>query len=146
MDRIRSARAVLASVGLFAGSPSIARPQGSPATPRRENLRVGESALRPSIGSRNNNTRPGPVVTLDEAHHNFHTIDGRYRPFANLLEADGFTVSPGRSTFSPTSLKGIKILVVANSLEERNLGAPNWRLPSYSAFDSSEIAATAAWV
>jgi len=146
MDRIRRARAVLASVGLLAGSWSIARPQGSPAAPRGENLQVVDTAFRPSIGTRTYKTGSGPIVTVDEAHHNFHTIDGRYRPFANLLEADGFTVRPGRSTFSPTSLKSISILVIANSLEERNLGAPNWRLPSYSAFDSSEIAATAAWV
>ncbi len=25
----------------------------------------------------------GPVVVLDEAHANFHTADGRYKPFAD---------------------------------------------------------------
>ncbi len=144
--RLPRVRAVLASAGLLAASASVVRAQASPSVPKGESLQIVDTAFRPSIGSRTYKTGAGPIVIVDEAHHNFHTIDGRYRPFANLLEADGFTVRPGRSTFSATSLKGINILVVSNSLEERNLGVPNWRLPSYSAFDSSEIAATAAWV
>ena len=30
----------------------------------------------------------GPVVCLDEAHHNFHTLDGRFYAFAPLLRRD----------------------------------------------------------
>lgn len=26
----------------------------------------------------------GPVIFLDEAHHNFHTTSGRFRPFADF--------------------------------------------------------------
>jgi hypothetical protein len=144
--RLRRAHAVLASAGLLATSASVARTQGSPTVPKGENLQIVDTAFRPLIKTRTYKTGAGPIVTVDQAHHNFHTIDGRYRPFANLLEADGFTVRPGGASLSPASLKATNVLVIANSLEERNLGAPNWRLPSYSAFDASEIAATVAWV
>ena len=32
----------------------------------------------------------GTIVYIDEAHHNFHTRTGRYAPFAQLLEKDGY--------------------------------------------------------
>ena len=31
----------------------------------------------------------GPVVAVDQAHGNFHRLDGRYAPFGKLLAADG---------------------------------------------------------
>jgi hypothetical protein len=115
-------------------------------TPKGENLQVVDTAFRPLLRQRTYRPGAGPVVTVDEAHHNFHTIAGRYRPFARLLEADGFTVRPGRAPLTEEALRGTDILVVANSLEARNEGAANWRLPAYSAFDSTEIATLAAWV
>ncbi|HET7460727.1 MAG TPA: hypothetical protein VFJ82_05750, partial [Longimicrobium sp.] len=35
----------------------------------------------------------GPRVGIDEAHRNFHTATGNYRPFAELLRRDGYRVS-----------------------------------------------------
>src|SRR5262245_30118785 len=35
----------------------------------------------------------GPRVAIDEAHHNFHTAGGRYKPFADLLRRDGYRVA-----------------------------------------------------
>ena len=34
-------------------------------------------------------TKTGPRVMFDEAHHNFHTTEGRYKPFVDLLMNDG---------------------------------------------------------
>jgi hypothetical protein len=42
----------------------------------------------------------GPVVAIDEAHDNLHTLGGQYRPFAELLIADGYQVDPWTGTFS----------------------------------------------
>src|SRR5262245_53003914 len=44
--------------------------------------------------------RPWPRVLIDEGHLNVHTAGGRYRPFARLLERDGFRILPseGRIT------------------------------------------------
>ena len=40
----------------------------------------------------------GPRVAIDEAHHNFHTAGGRYRPFAELLRRDGYRVEAEAGT------------------------------------------------
>ncbi len=86
----------------------------------------------------------GPVVVVDEAHYNFHTADGRYRPFADLLRRDGYVVGGSREAFTAASLRGVQILVIANALAERNL--TDWSLPTPSAFTADEIAAVRDWV
>src|SRR5215212_7899782 len=92
-------------------------------------------------------TRPayknGPRVMFDEAHHNFHTTDGRYKPFVDLLMNDGYNVIRNRQSFVKTRLSGFKILIIANALgaeEDDDEGAGN------SAFAAEEIAAVADWV
>jgi hypothetical protein len=60
-------------------------------------------------------TRRHPKVIIDEAHSNFHTTDGRYKPFADLLRSDGYQVVPGTNKFQKGSLKGAKVLVIANA-------------------------------
>ena len=86
----------------------------------------------------------GPVVLIDEAHNNFHTASGRYRPFGKLLEADGFVVRANVARFDSASLGSARVLVIANAVSARN--RDDWHLPSYSAFDAEEIAAVDAWV
>ena len=87
---------------------------------------------------------PSPVVAVDSAHHNFHTLDGRYKPFAKVLEADGFTLKNHSKPFSRASLAEIDVLVVANALNERN--TQNWDLPNYPAFTREEVEAVYHWV
>lgn len=41
-------------------------------------------------------TRNGPKVLFDEAHNNFHTASGRYKPFADLITNDGYQVTPNK--------------------------------------------------
>lgn len=86
----------------------------------------------------------GPSIVIDAGHHNFHTLEGRYRPFASLLRRDGFRVSGSPATLSPQTLAAIDVLVVANALNERN--QTDWRLPNPPAFADAEIAALHAWV
>lgn len=86
----------------------------------------------------------GPVVLVDEAHANFHTIGGRYGPFRRLLEADGYVVRANRAPFSAESLRGASVLVIANALHPDN--AASWRLPTPSAFTAAEVAAVHEWV
>jgi hypothetical protein len=88
----------------------------------------------------------GPIVLIDEAHNNFHTMGARYRPFAHLLAADGFAVQASRSRFDSASLAAGRVLVIANAVGARNKEPAAWRLPVLSAFDQSEIAAVAGWV
>jgi cyanophycinase len=84
----------------------------------------------------------GPLLVVDEAHANFHTVDGRYRPFAELARRDGYVVRAGTEPFSAASLEGVQVLVIANAMEE---GA-EWAVPVASAFTDDEIEAVVAWV
>lgn len=86
----------------------------------------------------------GPRVAIDEAHGNFHTLEGRYSTFAKLLSRDGFRVSAWKETFSVDSLRDIDVLVISNPLHESNFG--NWSLPTPSAFTADEITAVHDWV
>ncbi|HET9229873.1 MAG TPA: hypothetical protein VFO00_01210 [Vitreimonas sp.] len=81
----------------------------------------------------------GPRVVIDAAHHNFHTVDGRYAPFAQLLRNDGFRVSGSDAVFSDESLANVNILVIANAVAAED--AEEWRTPNPSAFTAEEIAA-----
>jgi hypothetical protein len=58
-----------------------------------------------------------PNVAIDEARRNFHTRDGRYKPFAALMESDGFVVS-AVPHFDALSRKRVDILVIANAMGE----------------------------
>lgn len=87
--------------------------------------------------------KDGPRVMFDEAHHNFHTSDGRYKPFVDLLMNDGYNVIRNRQPFVKQRLSGFKILVIANALgaeEDDDKGADE------SAFTEEEITAVAEWV
>lgn len=86
----------------------------------------------------------GPRVVIDGAHHNFHTVDGRYAPFAELLRNDGFRVEGSMAPFSDTSLATVDVLVIANALAAENV--ERWQLPTPSAFTADEIAAVRRFV
>lgn len=68
------------------------------------------SVARPAYPS------PGPRVLFDEAHYNFHTASGRYRPFVALISQDGYQVVPNHQPFQKSTLDGFQVLVVANAM------------------------------
>jgi hypothetical protein len=105
---------------------------------------VADSAFSPEIVNPAYAVGQGPVVYIDEAHHNFHTGDGRYLPFAKLLRRDGYVVEPLGQRFTRESLRDADILVIANAIAEADVD--DWSLPTHSAFDSAEIAAVRQWV
>ncbi len=84
-----------------------------------------------------------PLVLLDEAHNNFHTAAGRYKPFADLLKNDGYTVAPNKKKLTSETLKDCAILVVANAQ-----GAPLMRSSdaAKSAFEAGECDAVHDWI
>jgi len=53
-------------------------------------------------------------VLFDEAHHNVHTAAGRYKPFVDLIAPEGYVVTPNTAPFTPESLEGYDLLVIAN--------------------------------
>jgi len=84
-----------------------------------------------------------PVVFIDEAHNNFLTASGRYRPFAQVLESDGYTVKPNKSRFSSDSLHGANILVIANALDKNR---KDWSPPFTNALTNEEASSIKKWV
>ena len=84
----------------------------------------------------------GPVIVLDEAHWNFHTLDGRYSPFGNVLRDDGYVLKAGTEKFSASSLRNVRILAIANPMGDTG----EWKLPTRFAFTNDEVRAVAKWV
>lgn len=113
--------------------------------PRAAGPQAADTGFNPSITSPAYPAERGPPVLLDEAHFNFHTIEGRYAPFVKLLRRDGFVVAPLRSRVTPASLGATKILVIANALAERNT-TEGWSLPTPPAFDPDEVETIRRWV
>jgi uncharacterized protein (DUF2249 family) len=105
---------------------------------------VADTSFKPPIPNPAYQSGRGPVVLLDEAHFNFHTADGRYQPFADLLRRDGYVVKSSRLQFSQATLGTGQILVIANALAERNRS--DWSLPTPSAFSDEEVGAVRDWV
>ena len=86
----------------------------------------------------------GPRVCVDAAHHNFHTLDGRYYTFGKLLRGDGFSTASVLQPFDETTVADCAVLVIANALAPEN--AQDWGHPHPSAFSGREIAALLTWV
>lgn len=84
-----------------------------------------------------------PKVFFDEAHHNFHTTDGRYQPFATLITNDGCIVTPNKQKFTKQTLAGYDVLVIANALGAAQMGAPEASNP---AFTEDECQVVREWV
>ncbi len=81
----------------------------------------------------------GPRVVIDEAHNNFHSASGRYRPFAQLIGNDGYRVLPGAGAFTPEHLRGGDVLVISNAMGPDD---HEWE----SAFTPEEVGAVRDWV
>ena len=88
-------------------------------------------------------TTTHPKVLIDEAHNNFHTSDGRYKPFAILLANDGYQVLAGKDKFEAARLKGNNILVIANALGAASMALEGADRP---AFTEAECNAVRDWV
>jgi hypothetical protein len=93
----------------------------------------------------------GPNVCVDEAHFNYHTAEGIYKPFAELLRGDGYRVTRFRSGFTADALTDCEILLIANAQAEANtrgFGSPrsNSAYPHASAFVREEIDEIILWV
>ena len=86
----------------------------------------------------------GPVVQIDEAHFNFHTVDGRYAPFAKLLRRDGFVVQGLAEPATTDVLTRADIFVIANAIAESD--QKGWKLPIEPAFTAAEIEVIRIWV
>lgn len=134
VERLRHENAGKLGVAL-ADLPLIASPTRTSA----KNQRPAES-FEPVISAPEYETGSGPIVRIDEGHGNFHTMHGRYRAFANVLQKDGYQVDPHDKRFSGESLDDVDILVIANARSKPGSSG------TLSAFDANEIEALFTWV
>jgi hypothetical protein len=111
---------------------------------------IPDKSFDPPVNDPAYSRNKGPVVLVDEAHHNFHTVEGRYYVFAKTLQKDGYQVKSGNEPFTGSLLKDVNILVIANALnavnDNSNDGVNHWTLPTPSAFTTGEIQAVTEWV
>ena len=56
-----------------------------------------------------------PRVAIDEAHDNFHTANGRYKPFADLMTNDGYFIERNIEALTLPALARHDIVVIANA-------------------------------
>ena len=105
---------------------------------------IGDPDYNPVINNPAYEPGEGSVIYIDEAHNNFHTMEERYKPFADLLIKDGYVVKSLKDTISRNTLDDADILVISNALNTRN--TEEWTLPTPSAFTDSEIENIAKWV
>lgn len=101
----RLARSRIASLWLVIAAVPLAAQQ------------VADQAFRPPIAKPAYQPGKGPVVLIDEAHENFHTESGRYRPFADLLRRDGYVVEASTTSFTAETLRRAAVLVIANATQ-----------------------------
>jgi hypothetical protein len=105
---------------------------------------IGDPEFDPPIFNPAYQPGQGSKIYIDEAHNNFHTMDGRYKPFADLLMKDGYVVKPSKDSLLKKSFEDVDILVISNVLNSRN--TEDWTLPTPSAFSDDEISNIAEWV
>jgi hypothetical protein len=84
-----------------------------------------------------------PVVFIDEAHDNLHKINGRFKPFSQVLMSDGYTVKPSKENFTFEYLKQADVLVIVNALDKTRR---DYNPPFGDAFDIEEVEAVKQWV
>lgn len=87
----------------------------------------------------------GPVVAIDDAHYNFHTLHGRFAALGKLLKNDGYMLQDFSSKLRRKKLDQVDVFVISNALSKRN-GKGNWTLPTPSAFSGEEINELNQWV
>ncbi len=105
---------------------------------------VADTLYSPVISNPAYSKAQGSIVLIDEAHYNFHTIDGRFKAFARVLEKDGYVMKASTELFTKEQLGKGKILVISNALHISN--TTQWSLPTPSAFTDDEIEAVNTWV
>ncbi len=88
-------------------------------------------------------TKNFPRLLFDEAHYNFHTTVGRYKPFADLIISDGYHVVRGRKPFTKPTLDSFKVLVIANALGVEDMDDDG---AERAAFTDEECDAVRDWV
>ena len=86
----------------------------------------------------------GPIIHIDEYHHNDMSMNNRMFPLIPILRNDGYRVASLNQALDEQLLSEIKILVIIGALHESNVD--NWKLPTPSSLTRNEEDALISWV
>jgi len=106
---------------------------------------VPDRGFSPAIALPQYPANVGPVVCVDEAHFNFHTLGDRFWAFGELLRRDGFRVRASTSKFDAATLAACRVLVISNA-QPTDAEWDTYPHPTPSAFTNDEIAAVRRWI
>jgi hypothetical protein len=93
---------------------------------------VPDTLFTPNVGAPTFKQGTGPIVLIDGGHHNFHTMDGRYLPFARILQRDGYIVRSHDARFTRSDLDRSKILQYRTRWRRRMRMTGIFRRPRHS--------------
>jgi hypothetical protein len=106
---------------------------------------VPDRGFQPAIARPEFAEGKGPVVCVDEAHFNFHTLGERFWAFGELLRRDGYQTIASTKEFDAAALAGCAVLVISNAQPSGD-DWDTYPYPTPSAFTDAEIASVVRWV
>jgi hypothetical protein len=106
---------------------------------------VPDRDYRPALARPAYAPTQGPVLCVDEAHFNFHTLGERFWAFGELLRRDGYRLEPNKAKLDTSALAVCAVLVISNA-QPSDAEWDQYPYPTPSAFTDKEIAAVHAWV
>jgi hypothetical protein len=109
-----------------------------------DHSQVADDRWSPSVMEPAFEQGAGPEILVDAAHGNFHTIDGRFAAFAELLTLDGYRVRSADEPVTPELLDPAVVYVISNAVYGGQ--DAEWILPTPPAFAPEEVAVIADWV
>lgn len=124
--------ALLLALVALAGCASIVRAQ-----------QVTDSTFQAAVAHPTFKDDKRPIVFFDEGHRNAHTLDGRFKPFGKLLEADGYRVLPSRQRFSEPLLRNCEVMVLVDATSTVPAISVD---PAGPAFSDIEVKAMRNWL
>jgi hypothetical protein len=104
-----------------------------------------DAGFRPTVDDPGFRQDTGPLVCVDEGHHNFHRLDGLFGPFGALLAADGYRVRSTTGSFAGGPARECRVLVVANA-QPGDQPWDHYEYPTPPAFAREEITGLLDWV
>lgn len=99
---------------------------------------IADTTYNPKIANPMYLKGEGSAIYIDGGHNNFHKKNDRYKPFASLLEKDGYSVYEYEGKFKKKKLKRVDLLVISNAINSSS--------SCYSAFTKREIKTVNKWV
>lgn len=84
-------------------------------------------------------------ILIDEGHYNFHTINGGYSAFANLLLQNGYDVKAHKGPFNSSSFKEGDVLIIANPFPDQRDSLTKQAAAKREPFRWSSVAARSAF-